>query len=63
MSNNPATFAPLSVALEAAGRYDGLGVGLFGHLGAIDIDHCVDDTGAISEMALDIMTTMQGYTE
>lgn len=63
MSNNPATFAPLSVALEAAGRYDGLGVGLFGDLGAIDIDHCVDDTGVISEMALDIMTTMQGYTE
>lgn len=63
MSNNPDTFAPLTVAEAAAGGYDGLGVGVFGDLGAIDIDHCVDDNGEISELALDIMATMNAYTE
>lgn len=62
-STNPATFAPLSEALEAVGDYDGIGVGVFGDLGAIDIDHCISDTGELSEMAVDIMETMQAYTE
>ncbi|MCC8122115.1 MAG: phage/plasmid primase, P4 family [Oscillospiraceae bacterium] len=65
MSNNPATFAPLSVAEAAAqrGGYDGIGVGIFGNIGAIDIDHCVGDTGELSELAADIMQTMGSYTE
>ena len=64
-STNPATFTPLTVALEAAkrGKYDGAGVGIFGTLGAIDIDHCIDENGELSEMALDIKNTMQAYTE
>lgn len=64
-STNPDTFAPLSVALEAVERdgYSGIGVGLFGVLGAIDIDHCIDDNGELSPMAFDVMDTMQGYTE
>lgn len=64
-STNPATFAPLSVALEAAARggYDGVGVGIFGNLGAIDIDHCLDDEGKPSELARDIAGTIHGYTE
>lgn len=62
-STNPATFAPLSEALEAVGDYDGIGVGVFGDLGAIDIDHCISDNGELSEMAVDIMETMQAYTE
>ena len=42
-STNPLTFAPLRKALDALerGGYAGLGVGVFGRLGAIDIDHCV----------------------
>ena len=64
-STNPATFAPLDVALTALerGSYDGIGVGIFGNLGAIDIDHCMDDTGELSELAYDIMGAIQGYTE
>ena len=64
-STNPATFTPLSVALEALerGRYDGIGVGVFGSLGAIDIDHCVSEAGELSPMAYDILETMQAYTE
>ena len=64
-STNPGTFAPLSVALDAVerGGYDGIGVGIFGNLGAIDIDHCLDDAGRPSELARDIAGTIHGYTE
>lgn len=64
-STNPDTFAPLMTAMDAVQRsgYDGIGVGIFGTLGAIDIDHCIDDNGEVSEMALDVVNTMRGYTE
>lgn len=59
-STNPDTFAPLAVALAAVDSYgyDGIGVGVFGTLGAIDIDHCLDDNGALSDMAEDIAATI-----
>ena len=64
-STNPQTFAPLAVALASLerGGYSGIGVGVFGSLGAIDIDHCISDTGELSPVAYDIIDTMQGYTE
>lgn len=64
-STNPQTFAPLAVALAAleGGRYDGIGVGVFGSLGAIDIDHCLDEAGRPSELAGDVVRTIHGYTE
>lgn len=64
-SNNPDAFAPLPVALAALepGGYEGIGVGIFGNLAAIDIDHCISDAGEISDMALDITRTMGAYTE
>lgn len=69
-STNPATFAPFSQALWALGKsleepapYSGIGVGVFGTLGAIDLDHCISDAGELSEMAADILETMQGYAE
>ena len=61
-STDPATFAPLAVA-QAARGYDGLGIGIFDGLGAIDIDHCIDQTGEISDLAVDVMCTMDAYTE
>lgn len=64
-STNPATFAPLPVALDTMERsgYDGIGVGVFNGLGAIDIDHCLDEAGRPSELARDIAGTIHGYTE
>lgn len=64
-STNPQTFAPLAVALAAVDSYgyDGIGVGIFDSLGAIDIDHCLDDEGRPSELARDIAATIHGYTE
>lgn len=59
-STKPDTFAPYKAALEAVqrGGYTGLGVGVFGTLGAIGIDHCLSDAGELSDMACDIMETI-----
>lgn len=62
-SNNPATFTPLAAAEAIQGKYDGLGVGVFDNLCAVDIDHCINDEGVYSDMALDIIATMGSYTE
>lgn len=64
-STNPSTFALLNVALDAMerDRYDGIGVGIFNGLGAIDIDHCISETGEYSEMAYDITSMMGAYVE
>ncbi|HML49722.1 MAG TPA: nucleoside triphosphatase, partial [Clostridia bacterium] len=55
-SNNPTTFTTFAIAEAAQGRYSGLGVGVFGDLGAIDIDHCIDESGGMTEMAQDIVS-------
>lgn len=62
-SNNPDTFAPLDVAAQAMGRYDGLGVGIFDALAAVDIDHCMGEDGTPTEMACDILSIMGSYSE
>lgn len=62
-STNPSTFAQLAAAEAVQGHYDGLGVGVFGDLGAIDIDHCIDNNGEISDMAMEIISVMSTYTE
>lgn len=62
-STDPSTFSDFHTALSALPRYQGLGVGIFGGLGALDIDHCIDDTGALSLMAEDIVGMMDSYTE
>lgn len=49
-------------ALERGG-YDGLGVGIFSGLCAIDIDGCLDEDGTPSPLAVDVISTMESYTE
>ena len=63
-SDNPATFASMDKA-AAAGRahgFDGIGIGVFSAVAAIDIDDCISG-GELSDMARDIVTTMDAYTE
>lgn len=64
-SNDQTTFSPIGKATAAAeqGRFDGIGIGIFGSLAGIDIDHCIDDAGKLSPMAQDIVQTMNAYTE
>lgn len=63
-ANNPATFSDFETARRAfeRGGYSGLGVGIFGNLGAIDIDSCITDD-EIFPMAIDILTRMNSYAE
>ena len=65
MSNTPSTFTSYQEAANALerGGYDGLGVGVFDGLCAIDIDHCIAEDGTPSPLAVDIVSTMESYTE
>jgi len=64
-SNDRNTFAPFADAERAYSRggYSGLGIGIFDDMAAIDIDHCIDDAGQLSDMAQDVASTMGCYTE
>ena len=65
MSNNPAPSQATRQAREwpwSGGRYDGLGVGVFDSLCAVDIDHCIAEDGTPSSLALDIVSAMESYT-
>lgn len=65
VSNNPDTFTSYQEAVKALvlNGYDGLGVGVFDGLCAIDIDYCIDENGAPSDLATKILHTMQTYCE
>lgn len=61
-STDPDTFAPFETALDAAAGFDGVGLGVFGELSAIDIDHCIQD-GEPDKRAREIIEKMKSYTE
>lgn len=63
-SNDPGTFTDFrnAVAAGEGHAYDGLGIGMFGNLAGIDIDHCFLN-GELTPMALDIINAMDAYTE
>lgn len=63
-TNISSTFADFDAAIAAyrTGNYNGLGIGIFNGFAAIDIDHCISD-GQLSDMAKDIIDTMDSYTE
>lgn len=63
-SNDTSTFTDFQTAYTVYSNsgYDGLGIGIFNNIGAIDIDHCIND-GVYSDMALDIIERMGSYTE
>lgn len=43
-------------------HFDGIGIGVFDQIGAIDIDHCYQ-AGRLSELAQDIIRQIDSYTE
>ena len=55
-------FSPFAETVKQMSCYNGIGVGIFDRLCAVDIDHCCKD-GALSDMAVDIINTMRSYTE
>lgn len=42
--------------------YDGIGLGIFDHMGVIDIDHCIKD-GEVSDLAKDVINLVESYAE
>lgn len=72
-SNDPSTFVSYPVLLNNAHKYlkyneegkqiGGVGLGIFKGFSAIDIDHCVNEDGIISELAKNIINFCQSYTE
>lgn len=61
-STNKATFTDFNTAISHRAGYDGIGIGVFDDICAIDIDHCVKD-GVLSDIAQYIITRMNTYTE
>ncbi len=55
-------FSSFDAVMEKASEYDGIGIGVFDGFCAIDIDHC-HNNGVLSDMAKDIIATMNSYTE
>lgn len=56
------SFADYKSVVGSSDGYDGIGIGIFDGLCAIDIDHCVEN-GSLSETAQDIIKEMNSYTE
>lgn len=61
-SNDPSCFADFNSAAGASG-YSGIGIGIFNGIGAIDLDHCIDEKGKITDAAEKVVAAMHSYTE
>lgn len=64
--NNPDTWATFEQALETynQGNYNGIGYVFDGKdIVGIDIDHCIDDNGKLSNSALELITKCNSYSE
>ncbi len=61
-SNVPSSFVPYKTAVQASG-YDGIGIGIFNGICAIDLDNCVSDSGYYTQTAAEIVALMHSYTE
>lgn len=61
-SNDPGSFVSYKTAIQSKG-YDGIGIGIFNGICAIDLDGCITDSGYYSETAAEIVRLMHSYTE
>ena len=48
-ANNISTFTNFKDALSVVNKFDGLGIGIFNKISAIDIDNCIDEKGKYSD--------------
>lgn len=64
LPNTPSTFTTFDTALKAVNKFDGLGIGIFKSISAIDIDHCVDEDSNLSDLTENIVALFKGsYVE
>lgn len=63
-SNDKNSFTNFATIQKYISNYDGLGIGIFSGYSAIDIDHCIDDKGQLSNLAIEITNLFNDcYTE
>lgn len=63
-TNDKATWSSLNSVLTVMNRFDGIGLFFTENICGIDIDHCIDEQGNFSELAKDIIDTMnKAYIE
>lgn len=66
-ANDPNTFSDFATAERVLERrperFRGLGIGLFGDLVGVDIDHCLDADGELSPLARDVVELLDSYAE
>lgn len=66
-ANDPGTFTNFERAAKVLerrpGLYDGPGIGLFGDLVGVDIDHCIGADGTLSPLARDVLAALDSYAE
>lgn len=61
--NELSTFYSFEDALALMKDDEGLGIGMWGILCGVDIDHCIDDDGVMSQEAEDIIEFFDSYAE
>ena len=61
--NDKKTFYSYDEMMKIKKDYEGIGIGIFDSYCGIDIDHCIDEKGSLSEVAKDIIKTIKSYTE
>ena len=59
-ANKVNTFTDFKNALDVVDKFDGLGIGIFNKISAIDIDNCIDASGNYSDLAKDVMDIFKG---
>ena len=62
-TNDKTTFKTFTQTIKEVKEGQGVGIGLFDSLCGIDIDHCIDNEGNLSETARDIIKTIDSYSE
>ena len=58
--NYERTFTDYSAAINAVSQYDGLGLGIFRGYSAVDIDHCINPDGSLTDLAKTIVEIFKG---
>lgn len=61
-SNDKTSFADYKTSVNV-NSYDDIGIGVFNVICAIDLDHCISETGELSNIAYEILNLMHSYTE
>lgn len=64
-SNDEKCFAAFDQALTGLEKhgFDGIGIGIFHGICAIDLDHCINRNGKVTKQAEEIIRLMHSYTE